>query len=76
LFTIDAIVLQVLDVSITELMHNAHVDFLDILKILSWPRAVLRNPTPSDPYRMFLGLPIPLVRGPDPAPDPSIIKQK
>ncbi len=26
--------------------------------------------------RMFLGIPDPLVRGTDPAPDPSIVKQK
>jgi hypothetical protein len=42
------------------------------------PQCSVAYPDSLDPYRMFLGLPDPLVRGTDldPALDPSIIEQK
>jgi hypothetical protein len=48
-------------------------DFQALAKAFAIPYASV-----ADPYNMFLGLPDPdlLVQGPDPAPDPSIIKQK
>jgi hypothetical protein len=49
-----------------------------VIKIFYIPKSSVADPDQPDPH--FLGLldPDPLVRGidPDPAPDPSIIKQK
>ncbi len=61
------------DFSTRDIHRSAHIQHLDLNRCVA-------DPDPSDPYRYVSGLldPYldPLVRGVDPYPDPSIIKEK